>query len=285
VAIHRALDLGITFFDTAHAYGFGISERLLGDALRERGVGQVLLATKGGLRKENGVVLRDASAACIRQGVERSLRNLRVDHIDLYQLHWPDPKTPVEETASALERLVAEGKVRHVGVSNFGVQEMDALARHGARVETLQPAYHMFRREIEQEVLPYCQRHDIGVLVYGTLAYGLLTGHITSETTFAPDDWRSENSDFSGEVFRKNLEVVEALKEFAQERLILLGQLAVAWTLAHPAVDVAIVGARRAAQLEQTAPAADVELSPGELREIDRILAGAVAVAGPIPDM
>ena len=284
VAILRALDLGITFFDTAHAYGFGLAERLLGGALHERGrLDGIVLATKGGLRKEGDAIIRDASAAWIREGVERSLRNLRVDHIDLFQVHWPDPNTPADETAGALERLVAEGKIRHVGVSNYDVKQMDTLARQGARVECLQPAYHMFRREIELEALPYCIEHDIGVLVYGTLAHGLLTGHITTDTTFALDDWRSQSIDFTGEIFRRNLEVVEALKEFAQERLILLGQLAVAWTLAHPAVDVAIVGARRASQLEQTAPAADVQLSEAELREIDRILAEAVPIAAPDP--
>ncbi|MEW6059727.1 MAG: aldo/keto reductase [Actinomycetota bacterium] len=282
-AIHRALDLGITFFDTAHAYGFGLSERLLSSSLGERSLGEVVIATKGGLRREGDLIVRDASAAWIREGVERSLRNLRVDHIDLYHLHWPDPNTPAEETAGALERLVAQGKIRHVGVSNFDVEQMDTLARCGGRVETLQPAYHMFRRHIEVDVLPYCFEHDIGVLVYGTLAHGLLTGHITADTTFAPDDWRSQSSDFSGEVFRRNLEVVEALKEFAQERLILLGQLAVAWTLAHSAVQVAILGARRASQLEQTASAADVELSEAELREIDRILGVAAPLAAPNP--
>jgi aryl-alcohol dehydrogenase-like predicted oxidoreductase len=283
-AIFRALDLGITFFDTAHAYGFGLAERLLGGALHERGsLDRVILATKGGLRKEGDAIVRDASAAEIRLGVERSLRNLRVDHIDLFLVHWPDPSTPADETAEALERLVAQGKIRHVGVSNYDKEQMDSLARCGARVESLQPAYHMFRREIELETLPYCIEHDIGVLVYGTLAHGLLTGHVTPDTAFDPDDWRSRSPDFTGETFRKNLEVVEALKEFAQERLVLLGQLAVAWTLAHPAVDVAIVGARRASQLEQTAPAADIGLSEGELCEIDRILTKAVPIAAPNP--
>src|SRR5438093_9753074 len=152
-AIHHALDLGITLFDTAQAYGFGVSERLLADALWERvSRDEVQVATKGGLRMQGRELVRDASARWIREGVESSLRSLRTDHIDLYQVHWPDLTTPAEETAGAPEDLVREGKVRHVGVSNYSAKQMDELARYG-RVETLQPQYHMFRRDIEAEIL------------------------------------------------------------------------------------------------------------------------------------
>jgi aryl-alcohol dehydrogenase-like predicted oxidoreductase len=280
--IHRALDLGIDFFDTAQAYGFGVSERILGEALGPRR-GEVVIATKGGLRMQGDQMLRDASVSWLREGVESSLRNLSVEAIDLYQVHWPDPNTPAAETAGALEDLVREGKIRHVGVSNYDAKQMDDLARHG-RVETLQPAYHMFRREIEAEILPYTADHDIGVLVYGPMAHGLLTGRMSPETTFPPDDWRSESNDFSGDAFRRNLEVVERLKGFSEERDVSLPELAVAWTLAHPAVHAAIVGARRTSQLEGTASAAEVELSPEDLEEIDRILARAVPVTGPNPE-
>ena len=283
-AIHGALDAGITLFDTAQAYGFGESEALLADALWRRvSRDDVVVATKGGLRKQGGELVRDASARWLRAGVESSLRNLRTDHIDLYQVHWPDLTTPAAETAGALEDLVREGKILHAGVSNYNAKQMDELAPYG-RVGTLQPPYHMFRRDIEAEILPYTAEQDIGVLAYGPLAHGLLTGTMSIHTTFPADDWRSHSSDFTGERFRRNLEAVDRLEEFARTRGISLPQLAVTWTLANPAVQVAIVGARRPAHLEATAAAADVELSADDRREIDQILAGAVPVVGPSPE-
>ena len=283
-AIRHALDRGVTFFDTAQAYGFGVSERLLADALWERARRDaVIVATKGGLRMDGTTLRRDASAGWLRQGAESSLRNLRTDYIDLYQVHWPDPRTPLEETARVLEDLVREGKVRHVGVSNYDARQMAELARHG-RVETLQPPYHMFRRDIEAHVLPYTTEHHIGVLVYGPLAHGLLSGRMAMETTFRADDWRNHSSDFRGESFRQNLHVIERLTQYADGRGITLPQLAVAWTIAHPAVHVAIVGARRASQLDATLPAADLSLSPQDLGEIAGILSEAVAVTGPSPE-
>ncbi len=282
--IGRALELGITLFDTAQGYGFGAAERFLGEALWERTRRDgVVLATKGGLRKEGDGLVRDASARWLREGVESSLRNLDTDHIDLYQVHWPDGHTPPEETAGALEDLVREGKIRHAGVSNYGVKEMDELARFG-RVESLQPPYHLFRREIEDEILPYAVDHDIGVLVYGAMAHGLLTGTMTPETRFADDDWRATSPDFTGETFRRNLAVLERLKSVAEERGITLAQLAVAWTLAHPAVDVTIVGARRPDHLEQSTAAADIELTTEDLAAIDAVVADATPVWGPHPE-
>jgi aryl-alcohol dehydrogenase-like predicted oxidoreductase len=282
--IHAALNNGITLFDTAQGYGFGIAERLLAGALWDQVKREeVIVATKGGLRKDGDDLLRDLSARWLRQGVESSLRNLQTDYIDLYQLHWPDPKTPLEETAGALEEMVGEGKIRHVGVSNFSPAQMDTLASRG-RVETDQPPYHMFRREIEGDVLPYCGDHDIGVLAYGPLAHGLLSGRMTPETTFPPDDWRSKSSDFTGERFRANLAVVDGLRRYADGRGISLPQLAVAWAISHPAVQAAIVGARRPSQLEATLPAAEVSLTDSDREEIDGILAAAVPVVGPSPE-
>ena len=170
--IGRALELGITLFDTAQGYGFGVAERFLGDALWSRARREdVFVATKGGLRMDGDRLLRDASGRWLREGADSSLRNLRTDYIDLYQIHWPDEHTPPEETAGALEELVRAGKIRHVGVSNYDVKQIEELARFG-RVETLQPPYHVFRREIEDETLPYAMDHDIGVLVYGAMAHG-----------------------------------------------------------------------------------------------------------------
>ncbi|HUR09100.1 MAG TPA: aldo/keto reductase [Nonomuraea sp.] len=283
-AIHHALELGINLFDTAQGYGFGVAERLLGKALRERSRREdVVIATKGGLRLEGDRLLRDAGRQWLRAGVEESLRNLGTDYIDLYQVHWPDQHTPPEETAGVLEELVGEGKIRHAGVSNYDAEQMEALARFG-RVETLQPPYHLLRRDIEDAVLPHAAAHDIGVLVYGPLAHGLLSGRLTEFVTFEADDWRGKSPDFTGEAFSKNLAVVRRLEEAARERGISLPQLAVAWTLAQPAVHVAIVGARRPAQLDGTTPAADIQLSAADLRAIDAILAQAVPVWGPHPE-
>jgi aryl-alcohol dehydrogenase-like predicted oxidoreductase len=167
--IKSALEQAITLFDTGQAYGFGEAERLLGESLWKRARrDEVIVATKGGLRMEGTTLVRDASARWLRAGVEASLRNLATDYIDLYQVHWPDPATPEEETAEALNQLVSEGRIRHVGVSNYDTKQIDALSRHG-RVETLQPPYHMFRRDIEAETLPDTAANDIGVLAYGPL--------------------------------------------------------------------------------------------------------------------
>ena len=282
--VGRALDLGITLFDTAQAYGFGTSERLLGDALWPRVArDRVVVATKGGLRKDGNTLHRDASARWLREGVEASLRNLRTDYIDLYQVHWPDPKTPVEETGRVLADLVREGKIRHAGVSNYSPRQMTELAEYGP-VETDQPPYHMFHRDIEAEVLPYAAKHDIGMLVYGPLAHGLLSGTMTAQTTFAADDWRGSSPDFKGERFTRDLEVVEQLKRFAAAHEVTLPQLAIAWTISNPAVDVAIVGARNPAHLGDPVAAADMKLSSADRGEIDAILANAAEIVGPAPE-
>ena len=286
-AIRHARELGINFFDTAQAYGFGASERLLGRALRDElrsRRDEVVIATKGGLRIDGhrGLV-RDSSPAWLKRGVDQSLGALGVDYIDLYQVHWPDPSTPFAETAEALAELVWEGKIRHLGVSNFSVPQMAEFART-CPVETLQPPYHLFRRDVEADVLPYAREHDIGVLVYGTLAHGLLTGTMDQNTTFAADDWRSHSPLFEGETFERNLSTVEELARFARDRGDTVSQLAIAWTLANPSVDVAIVGSRRASHIEDSVGALALHLTPEEMTEIDTLMSGAVAVAGPSPE-
>jgi aryl-alcohol dehydrogenase-like predicted oxidoreductase len=285
-AIRRARDLDINFFDSAQGYGFGASERLLGAALADdlrSNRDEVVVATKGGLRREGDRLVRDASPAWLRKGVDASLEALGVDAIDLYQVHWPDPNTPFAETAGALAELVQEGKIRHAGVSNFDAEQMEVFAKDGP-LETLQPPYHMFRRSIDETVLPYCRTHHIGVLVYGPLAHGLLTGAMHSSTTFAADDWRSNSSDFTGETFRRNLAVVDKLKQFAADRDLSLPVLALAWALANPTVDAAIVGTRNPAHLTDTVSAVDVRLSHDDLDEIDQILVGSAPVHGPAPE-
>jgi aryl-alcohol dehydrogenase-like predicted oxidoreductase len=285
-AIQHARSLDINFFDTAQAYGFGRSERLLGTALaadlrsaRE----SVVIATKGGLRMDGGRLVRDASPAWLRKGAEASLDALGTDYIDLYQLHWPDPRTPIRETAAALAELTREGLIRHVGVSNYTTGQIADFSSV-LPVETVQPPYHLFRRDIEAGLLPYAAAHHIGVLAYGPLAHGLLGGAITETTAFATDDWRAHSPAFTGEGFARNLQVVAALRAFAARRGASIAQLAVAWVLANPAVQVAIVGARTPAHLAESLGALDLTLSPADLADIDHIMAAAVPVGGPTPE-
>jgi aryl-alcohol dehydrogenase-like predicted oxidoreductase len=285
-AKRAALDLGSTFFDTARAYGFGAAEELLGEALRPEITSareSIVIATKGGLRDQGGLPARDSSPAALRRDLEASLRSLGVDYIDLYQVHWPDPATPIAETAQALDEFVREGKVRYVGVSNYDARQMTAF-QQVRPIDALQPPYHLFRRDIEQSILPFAQEHGIGVLVYGPMAHGLLSGRMTETTTFAPDDWRSKSETFAGDAFRRNLGIVRRLEAFASERGTTVAQLAIAWTLANPAVDVAIVGARNPEQIRQTAPAADIQLSPQDLARIEQIVRDEIPVGGPAPE-
>jgi hypothetical protein len=281
-AIRHAADQGVNIFDTAQAYGFGTSERLLGEALQGRSRDELVIATKGGLRRIGPTVVRDASAQQIVSGVDDSLRALATDYIDLYQVHWPDPATPIEETASAIAKLVTDGKVRHVGVSNFDTAQVAAFNAI-LPVETVQPPYSLFRRDIERELLPYTVAHDIGVLVYGPLAHGLMGGDLVPTTRFAESDWRSTSAIFQGQNFERNLEVVTELGELARREHITLGQLAIAWTLANPAVQVAIVGMSNLRHVDEAIAASAVELDTTTITQIDFILRGAVEVVLPGP--
>ncbi|HSI81188.1 MAG TPA: aldo/keto reductase [Solirubrobacterales bacterium] len=284
-AARRALELGINFFDTAQAYGWGISERLLGEALapeiRSRR-DEIVIATKGGLTQDDDRP-RNAGRDWLRRGIEQSLRELGTDYVDIYQPHWPDPGTPIEETAGALQEFVDEGKTRYVGVSNFGVAELEALGEY-RRADTLQPPYHMLRREIEDEILPYCREHAIGVLVYSPLASGLLSGKFDPEREFAAEDWRKGSSTFDPDAIERNLAIIGELGRYAEQRGWTLPQLAIAWVLSAPGVDVAIAGARVPEHIEGTAPAGDFELTEEDRGEIDEILEGAVPLGGPSPE-
>lgn len=285
--VQRACDLGINFFDTAHEYGFGEAERILGGVIRG-GVGrdrdELIIATKGGLRPTETGPVRDASPEWIRQDVESSLGALGMDYIDIYQVHWPDPGVPAAETAGAITELITEGKIRHAGVSNYGVEQVKEFSET-LPVESVQPPYHMFRREIEADLLPYCAANNIGVLVYGPLAHGLLTGTVTPETEFSADDWRSRSPVFSGDDFLANLKIIEELRPVAHDLGVTLSQLAIAWALAQPGVDVAITGAQHIGYLQDSAGAADVTLTDTDVATIDEIIAAAVPVTGPYPEM
>lgn len=284
-AIHKAWDRGITLFDTAQGYGDGEAEEVLGKGLRSRLAEErdnVVIATKGGI-DPGAERSRRGDRAYLRSGVEQSLRKLGVEHIDLYQVHWPDPETPFAETAQALAELVQEGKIRHVGVSNYDVAQMAEFSET-LPVETLQPPYHLFRRDIEQEVLPYARENDIGILAYSPLGSGLLTGAMDSGTRFGDDDWRAQATAFTGDAFERNLAAVEQLKELAADRGAQVGQLAIAWVLSQPGVHVAIVGARSDRNIEASAAAADLELTEDDLAAIEEITAKGVQVEGATPE-
>jgi aryl-alcohol dehydrogenase-like predicted oxidoreductase len=285
-AIRSAYELGVNVFDSAQAYGFGDSERLLGRALAyELSVSreQIVLATKGGLRRTREGLVRDSSPKWLRRGVEESLEALGVEYIDLFQVHWPDPLMPFDETVEGLQALVDEGKIRHVGVSNFDTRQLAAFSRTRP-AETVQPPYHLFRRDIESDLLPYCREHDVGVLVYGPLAHGLLSGALDEATRFAPGDWRSRSPIFRGVGFQRALAAVRELEDFARQRGFTVAQLAIAWTLSHPAVHAAIVGSRRSSHVADAVAALDLNLSIGDLAEIDEIVSRVMPIDGPAPE-
>ena len=284
-AIRHARELGVNFFDTAQAYGFGTSEEILADALRselDRDRDSLVIATKGGINPGTDRP-RDSSRAYLRSGVEDSLRAMKLDHIDLYQIHWPDEQTPFEDAAGHLQEMVDEGKLRHVGVSNFDEKQMAAFETRRP-VETLQPPYHLFRRGIEDDVLPWVREHDVGTLVYSPLGSGLLTGTMDENTTFEDSDWRAQASAFQGEKFRTNLGVVEKLREIASGKGCEVSQLAIAWVLAQDGIDVAIVGARSSKNIERSLAAVDVELSADDLAAITRASDEGVQVSGASPE-
>jgi len=273
-AIQRAIDLGINWIDTAPAYGQGHSEEIVGRAIAERR-DQVTIATKCGMVWDAGstTVYRRLKAASVRREVEDSLRRLRVNAIDLYQIHWPNPDEDIEEGWGAIADMIGEGKIRYAGASNFSVAQLRRVqAIHP--VASLQPPYSMLRRDVERELLPYCAANDIGVVAYSPMQAGLLTGKFTKEHIASlPDgDWRKQNSRFLEPQLSANLALVEKLRPIAERNDRPLGQLAIAWVLRRPELTAAIVGARRPSQIEGTAPAGDWTLSQEDIAEIDELL-------------
>lgn len=285
-AIRKALDLGVNFFDTAQAYGFGASEQFLSQCLQpelQTKRSEMVIATKGGLRETGDKLVRDSSRAWLRQGLESSLRALGTDYVDVYLIHWPDPRASMADVVDTLDMFVKEGKARFVGGSNFSMQQIQAFEqlRH---LDCLQMPYHLFRRDIEANVLPYCQQHQIGVQAYGPLAHGLLTGRYNDKTTFPTNDWRSKSDIFQGVPFQQNLRVVDQLKQFAQQKHCTLPQLATAWVLTNPAVHCAIVGALSPEEITDTAVAAEIRLTREDLNAINLIMKNATSVGGPSPE-
>ena len=243
--IRTALEHGITLIDTAPAYGFGSAEELVGRALAQYGKReQVIIATKVGLEWRGTQLFRNSTRARIMNEIDDSLRRLQTDYIDIYQVHWPDPLVPIEETAAAMQQLYKQGKIRAIGVSNYSLEQMN-LFQQAAPLHTAQPPYNLFERDVERDVLPYCRTHGISTLTYGSLCRGLLSGKMKLDTEFQGDDVRKIDPKFQPPRYAQYLKAVERLDRFAQEnygKRVL--ELALRWTLDQPFVTVALWGAR-----------------------------------------
>ena len=281
-AVEMAIDHGITLFDTAEVYGPYTSEELLARGLGARRKDVVVVTKVGFAYREDpnargraAATGRDASPDHITSHTEDSLRRLNTDFIDLMLIHWPDHKTPHEDTIGALEAMKQAGKIRHYGVSNYDVPMMEECERHG-HLTANQVGYHMFDRRMEAAVLPYCQASGIGYMAYGSLGFGLLTGAFTPETTFVDWDWRSGGKAFGlplfeGEHFLAELRAVDRLKAFAADHGRSVAQLAIAWLLGNPAVTVGLVGMRNERELTENVAAADWRLTDDDRQAIDQI--------------
>jgi aryl-alcohol dehydrogenase-like predicted oxidoreductase len=272
--IHEALDHGINLIDTAPIYGYGRSEEIVGEALRQRGRREsVILATKVGLDWTNGKVERNSTRQRILQELEDSLRRLKTDYVDIYQVHWPDPLVPIEETAATLRELYEQGKIRAIGVSNYSPAE---IARFSAiaPLHTIQPPYNLFEREIERDVLPYAIGHDVTTLTYGALCRGLLSGGMNADRQFAEGDMRkATDPKFRRPHFAEYLSATDRLDAFARERFgKRVIHLAVRWLLDQPGVGVALWGARRPEQLAPIKEVIGWSLSKDDFVAIDAIL-------------
>jgi len=270
--IREALDRGINLIDTAPVYGFGRSEEIVGEALSGGRRRMAVIATKAGLDWKNGKPFRNARKARIVEEVENSLKRLRTDVIDLYQVHWPDPRIPMAETAEAISTLHRDGKIRAVGVSNFGPAQMDEF-RKVAPLHAAQPPYNLFERAIEQDVLPYCQEKNIALLAYGSLCRGLLSGSMTNSSQFTGDDLRKGDPKFRSPRFLQYLDAVRRLDQLARERFgKRVIHLAVRWVLDRGELNIALWGARRADQLSPITDVLGWRIDAEAMAEIDRIL-------------
>jgi aryl-alcohol dehydrogenase-like predicted oxidoreductase len=272
-AIHAALDSGINWIDTAALYGLGHSEEMIARALQGRSQRPYIFTKCERVWDSNGQVGASLKAKSIRLECEASLRRLKTEWIDLYQIHWPEPDEDIEEGWTELAKLKSEGKVRYIGVSNFDVPQMKR-AQAIAPITSLQPPYAVARREIEKEILPYCAAENIGVIVYSPMYAGLLTGAMTKErvANFLPEDWRRNLPGFKEPALSRNLRLVEFLRTIGARHGRSPGEVAIAWTLNHPAVTGAIVGFRSPQQVAGIIGAAEFRLLASEIQEIEDVL-------------
>ncbi len=273
-SIKKAYDLGINFFDTAPVYGFGHSERLIGKALKPVR-DKVIIATKCGLvwdREQLGSIKKVAKRDSILKEINQSLERLDTDYIDLYQVHWPDVDTPQEETMQALMEIQQQGKIRHIGVSNYNVQQMQDCLKVGP-VVSLQPEYSLLQRKIEKEIVPFCLVHDIGIIAYSPLASGVLTGKYNAQTKFK--DWRGKGilGEFTGEAFARNIRKVDKMKKMAKQWNKSCGQIAINWVTRQPGLASALVGVKNPDQMEDNIQAVGWTLPEGIARELDELFA------------
>ena len=271
--IHRAIDLGINWIDTAAVYGLGHSEEIVAKALKGRSDRPYVFTKGSRVWNDQGEITSSLKEQSLRREVENSLRRLEVDTIDLYQLHWPNPDPDIEEGWSTLAKLKSEGKLRYIGVSNFSVEQMER-ARKIAPITSLQAPYSLIKRDIERDILPYCQEHNIGVIVYSPMMSGLLSGKMTRERidNFPEDDWRQRNEEFQEPRLSRNLKLASLLQDIGYPYNRTTAEVAIAWTLRHPAVTGAIVGGRRPEQVEEIIGAAEFRLSESELEQIEKFL-------------
>jgi aryl-alcohol dehydrogenase-like predicted oxidoreductase len=270
-AIHAALDRGINWIDTAAVYGLGHSEEVVASALKDRSSKPYVFTKCERTWNERGEIVKSLKASSIQQEVEGSLRRLKVDVIDLYQIHWPEPDEDLEEGWAAMAKLKEQGKVRHIGVSNFNADQMQR-AQAIAPITSLQPPYSLISPEIEESILPYAQANNIGVIVYSPMKSGLLSGAMTRErvAAFPPDDFRRRVPNFQEPLLSRNLDLAQLLGTIGKRHGRTAGEVAIAWTLRHPVITAAIVGMRSASQVDGVIGAADFRLSEAELAEIER---------------
>jgi aryl-alcohol dehydrogenase-like predicted oxidoreductase len=276
--IHAALDIGINLIDTAPVYGFGVSEEIVGKAIEEKGHREkVFIATKVGLEWHNGSVSRNSSQRRIRQEVQDSLRRLRTDYIDIYQIHWPDLAVPIEETARAMQGLLQEGLIRATGVSNYSPQQMNQFMSV-CKLNTVQPPYNLFERQIDRDVLPYVLEKKLSAFAYGPLCRGLLTGTLRSDTKFTGDDLRQSDPKFQPPRFAQYLDAVQRLDDLARKRYGKnVMDLAVRWALDTPGITAALWGARHPSELEAVKSVLDWNLDADTRSVIDQILRQTIA--------
>jgi aryl-alcohol dehydrogenase-like predicted oxidoreductase len=275
--IHEALDRGINVIDTAPAYGFGHSEEVVGRAIAESGArDKVVIATKLGLERHGDGLYRNSSRAQVMREIEDSLQRLRTDYIDLYQVHWPDPRTSYEETAEALLELKRAGKIRAIGVSNYSIEAMERFGKV-TPLSTAQPPLNLFERESQEEVLPWCAAHGVGALTYGALCRGLLTGMIDKSTKFAGDDLRKVDPKFQPPRFEQYLEAAHLIERYALDRYEKsLLAFAVRWVLDQPGVSIALWGARHPHELDPLEEVMGWKLDAEALAYVDETIAHAV---------
>lgn len=271
-SIRRGVEVGMNWIDTAAVYGMGHSEELVAEALKDiPEADRPYVFTKSSLKwDEDRNVINNLDKDSVKQECEDSLRRLQVDAIDLYQIHWPNPEPDIEEGWEAMKELKDEGKVRHIGVSNFNVEQMERI-RAIAPVETLQPPYNMLARGVEGEILPYCEENDIGVIVYSPMRSGLLTGKMTKERVenMPDDDWRRNSDDFNEPKLSANLKLVDLLTEVGSSHDAAPGEVAIAWTLRRSGVTAAIVGGRRPDQVDGVIGGAELTLSDDDVKRIE----------------